>query len=103
MEISPFKELQSCKEYDAKSGYSYTDYFRIESFRKNVSSADDIISLQLYVLGSKDAHILLTSDDVNKTAPVYEIGMYSTPSIIQFGIIANYYFVTNTLNPKLKN
>lgn len=66
-----------CKEYDTKSGYSYTDYFHIDSFRQNVTTANDMINLQLYLLGSKDAHILLTSDDVNKTAPVYEIGLYS--------------------------
>lgn len=71
-------ELQFCKEYAAVSGYTYNDYFHIDSFRQNVSNVDDIINLNLYVLTAKDALILLTPDDTNKTAPVYEIGWYIT-------------------------
>lgn len=68
-------ELYFCKEYDSKDGYTYTDYFHIDSFRQNLTNNNDLIKLNLFVLGGKDAIILLTSDDQKKNVPVYEIGL----------------------------
>lgn len=73
------KELQFCKEYDVKSGYKYTTFFHIESLKpsKNVTDNEDtVVDLRLFVLASKDAHILLSPTDQIKSSPIYEIGEY---------------------------
>lgn len=74
-----FEELQYCKEYDVKSGYKYSTFFHIESLKpnQNVTDKDDtIVDLRLYVLASRDAHILLSPTDQIKSSPIYEIGDY---------------------------
>lgn len=62
-----------------KSGYKYTTFFHIESFKSNRNAAnkksDVILDLRLYLLASKDAHILLSPTDQIKTSPIYEIGL----------------------------
>lgn len=71
-------ELQFCKEYDVKSGYKYSTFFHIDSLKpnRNANLTDDtILELRLYVLASKDAHILLSPTDQIKSSPIYEIGV----------------------------
>lgn len=62
-----------------KSGYKYSTFFHIESLKpnRNANVTDDtILDLRLYVLASKDAHILLSPTDQIKSSPIYEIGVF---------------------------
>lgn len=74
----PLKDLQFCQEYDVKAGYSYSTFFHIEKLKPNQNASakvhDAILNLKLFVLASKDAHILLSPTDQIKSSPVYEIG-----------------------------
>lgn len=75
-----FKDLQFCKEYDVKSGYKYSTFFHIESLKPNlnpINKSDTIVNMKLFVIQSKDAHILLSPTDQIKSSPIYEIGMHS--------------------------
>lgn len=73
------EELQFCKEYDVKSGYKYTDFFHIESLKRNRNSIDkdeeSMVNVKLFVLATKDAHILLSPTEKIKSSPIYEIGI----------------------------
>lgn len=64
-----------------KSGYKYSTFFHIESMKPkpNVEDKDDtvVIDLRLFVLASKDAHILLSPTDQIKSSPIYEIGIHT--------------------------
>lgn len=75
--LFPLKDLQFCQEYDVKAGYSYSTFFHIEKLKPNQNASakvDAILNLKLFVLASKDAHILLSPTDQIKSSPVYEIG-----------------------------
>lgn len=79
LNIISFEELQFCKEYDVKSGYKYSNFFHIESLKpnRNIADKDDtIVDIKLFVLATKDAHILLSPTDQIKSSPIYEIGVY---------------------------
>lgn len=72
-------ELQFCKEYDVKSGYKYTTFFQIDLLKpnRNVNVTEDtILNLRLFLLASRDAHILLSPTDQIKSSPIYEIGVH---------------------------
>lgn len=76
-----FIDLMNCKEYDVKSGYKYTDFFEIDTFRqKNGSAAENgiLLNLKLFVITGKDAHILLSPTQHIKASAVYEIGLYNS-------------------------
>lgn len=64
-----------------KSGYKYTNFFEIESLKPNQNNADKddtILNIKLFVLATKDAHILLSpTDQIKSSSPIYEIGLYS--------------------------
>lgn len=65
--------MDNCKEYDATSGYGYQKYFKIDDVNNN-GAAGNIVNLKLYIMGPKDAHILLaTEESPSTTDPVYEI------------------------------
>lgn len=67
-------DLESCKEYETKLGYGYHDYFAVENI-KDAQFPNDTLRVNLFVLASKDAHILLSpTDQQEKTSAVYEIG-----------------------------
>lgn len=65
--------MAKCREYDATSGYGYQTYFKIDDVSNHFADGH-IVNLKLYVLGSKDAHILLaTAESPSTVDPVYEI------------------------------
>lgn len=67
-----------------KSGYKYTNFFHIESLKpnRNIADKDDtILNIKLFVLATKDAHILLSPTDQIKSSPIYEIGLYFSNKI----------------------
>lgn len=65
--------MDQCKEFDATSGYGYQKYFKIDDV-KNHGADGNIVNLKLYVMGPKDAHILLSTEESPSAAdPVYEI------------------------------
>lgn len=67
-------DLDDCKEYDATSGYGYQKYFKIDDVSNRHADSGIIVNLKLYVMGPKDAHILLaTEESPSTTDPVYEI------------------------------
>lgn len=67
-------DLDGCKEYDATAGYGYQQYFKIDDVVNNHGADGNIVNLKLYVMGSKDAHILLsTEESPSAVDPVYEI------------------------------
>ncbi|XP_037032666.1 uncharacterized protein LOC119071739 [Bradysia coprophila] len=67
------KDLDRCQEYDATSGYGYQKYFKIDDVN-NHGADGNIVNLKLYVMGPKDAHILLSTEEAPSTMdPVYEI------------------------------
>ncbi|XP_063695626.1 acetylcholine receptor subunit beta [Culicoides brevitarsis] len=68
-----YEQLDRCKEYDAVNGYNYRTYFHLSDLKHATPKDEELVNINLVILGTKDAHILLTSskDDVN--APVYEI------------------------------
>lgn len=70
-----FIVLDRCKEFDALNGYNYKTYFHLSDLKHSTPKDEELININLIILGSKDAHILLTSStDPDITAPVYEIG-----------------------------
>lgn len=72
------QDLEFCREFTVLSGYKYTTFFHIESFKPNRNAthkSDVIVDLRLYLLASKDAHILLSPTDQIKSSPIYEIGL----------------------------
>lgn len=83
-------DLQFCKEYDVKSGYKYSNFFHIDSLKPSpnaTDSEDTIANVKLFLLATKDAHILLSPTDQIKSSPLYEIGVkvfstifYSSPN-----------------------
>lgn len=78
-------DLLFCKEYDVKSGYKYSNFFHIDSFKPSQHAADaeeTIINVKLFVLATKDAHILLSPTDQIKSSPIYEIGANSILTIL---------------------
>lgn len=57
------------------TGYNYRTYFHLSELKHATPKDDELINLNLIILGSKDAHILLTSStDPDINSPVYEIG-----------------------------
>lgn len=61
-----------------KSGYKYSSFFHIDSLKPSqmVSDNEDtIVDIKLFLLATKDAHILLSPTDQIKSSPIYEIGM----------------------------
>lgn len=85
------EELQFCKEYDVKAGYKYSTFFHIESMKPNrvrTDKDDTLLNLKIFVLASKDAHILLSPTDQIKSSPIYEIGKFQSSktlvTLIQF-------------------
>ncbi|KFB49899.1 hypothetical protein ZHAS_00017929 [Anopheles sinensis] len=69
-----FAELHKCKQYNAVSGYNYRAFFKIhalDNHRLN-NETDTLIDLFLYVMGSRDGHILLT-EEAKVTAVALEI------------------------------
>lgn len=63
----------------ADRGNVYHDYYEIEKLRNRSKSDEDVINVQLYILGGKDAHILLTSrPDPPAEMPVYEVGEFNS-------------------------
>ncbi|XP_058128247.1 neuronal acetylcholine receptor subunit alpha-5-like [Anopheles ziemanni] len=69
-----FAELHKCKQYNAISGYNYRAFFKIHALDNHRLSneTDTIIDLFLYVMGSRDGHILLTQE-AKVTAVALEI------------------------------
>lgn len=66
--------LDRCKEYDAINGYNYRTYFHLSDLKHSSPKDEELININLIVLGSKDAHILLTSTtDPDISESVYEI------------------------------
>lgn len=66
--------LDRCKEYDAVNGYNYRTYFQLSELQHATPKDDELININLIILGSKDAHILFTgSTDPDITETVYEI------------------------------
>lgn len=71
------KVLDRCKEYDAVIGYNYRTYFKLNELNHVTPKDDELINLNIIILGSKDAHILLSpNDEGNADTPVYEIGRF---------------------------
>lgn len=65
--------LSKCQEFDANSGYNYKKYFKIDDL-SHVIHNKDYTAFRLLVLGSKDAHFLLSpNNSPNATDEVYEI------------------------------
>lgn len=54
----------------------YDKFISLNDIKQQMNSDDDQIKLEMYIVGSKDAHILFTNDDkVNLTTDdAYEIG-----------------------------
>lgn len=72
----PPKDLDKCLEFVANGGNVYKDYYQIETLKNRRNSTEDLVHVQLYILGGKDAHILLTpTPDPAADLPVYEIGI----------------------------
>lgn len=60
-----------------KTGYKYSTFFHIESLKPNPNNTDKenkVVDLRLFVIASKDAHILLSPTDQIKSSAIYEIG-----------------------------
>lgn len=68
--------LDRCKEFDSVSGYNYRSYFELSELKHATLKDDELININLIILGAKDAHILLTPTiDPGINSPVYEIGI----------------------------
>uniref|UniRef100_A0A336N7Y6 CSON008575 protein n=2 Tax=Culicoides sonorensis TaxID=179676 RepID=A0A336N7Y6_CULSO len=70
-----FAMLDKCKMYDAVNGYNYKTYFHLSDLKHVTPQDDELIKINIYVLGSKDAHILFSPTSApDPDTPVYEIG-----------------------------
>ncbi|XP_055920838.1 acetylcholine receptor-like protein cup-4 [Eupeodes corollae] len=67
--------LATCEEYYIKSrGYTYADFFNINSMKNGKTKDNERLHLKFYVMTSMDAHILLSEvDNPRKLDRVYEI------------------------------
>lgn len=75
-------DLANCTEFSAVTGYNYQTYFKIEDMSSKLPDAD-LLNIKLYVLATKDAHVLLsTEENPPASSNVYEIG--KTNHIILF-------------------
>lgn len=69
-------DLDTCTEYDTRSGYGYHDFFQVRKLKTNASN-DDLLNLKFYVLAAKDAHILLSeANRTSESTRVIEIGNF---------------------------
>lgn len=70
-----FLVLDHCTQYLANIGYNYRHFFKISDLRHATPKENELLRLNLVILGQKDAHILLTSSTENQPdMAVYEIG-----------------------------
>lgn len=70
-------DLDKCLEFVSDRGNVYHDYYQIEKLSKVKTTNEDLVNVQLYILGGKDAHILLTPQpDPPADLPIYEIGSF---------------------------
>lgn len=70
-----FPDLDKCKQFNAVNGYNYEAFFKLSELDNHNLDNETIVNLRLFVVASKDAHILLS--DINSVIPeaqVYEIG-----------------------------
>lgn len=68
-------DLDKCKQFNAVNGYNYDAFFKLTELDNHNLDNETIVNLRLFVVASKDAHILLSDiDSVIPEAQVYEIG-----------------------------
>ncbi|XP_053683435.1 uncharacterized protein LOC128733695 [Sabethes cyaneus] len=69
-----YADLDKCKQYNAVSGYNYHTFFKLEELENHSLDNETVINLRLFVITSKDAHILLSDiESATADAQVYEI------------------------------
>lgn len=74
--------LDHCKQYLANIGYNYRHHFKIADLKHATPKDDELLRLNIVILGQKDAHILLTpSTDTTPDMAVYEIGKHRWSSM----------------------
>lgn len=67
--------MDQCQEYDATNGYNYQHFFKVTDLKNVRHDDNELLRMNLVVLGSKDAIILMSPNDGNDpNTPVYEIG-----------------------------
>uniref|UniRef100_A0A8D8BPZ9 Neuronal acetylcholine receptor subunit alpha-6 n=2 Tax=Culex pipiens TaxID=7175 RepID=A0A8D8BPZ9_CULPI len=69
-----YADLDKCKQFNAVNGYNYDAFFKLTELDNHNLDNETIVNLRLFVVASKDAHILLSDiDSVIPEAQVYEI------------------------------
>lgn len=67
--------MTNCLEFVTNSGNAYHNFYEIEKLRNRSESNNDLVNVQLYILGAMDAHIMLTPcPHPPADTPLYEIG-----------------------------
>uniref|UniRef100_A0A182JN83 Neurotransmitter-gated ion-channel ligand-binding domain-containing protein n=2 Tax=Anopheles atroparvus TaxID=41427 RepID=A0A182JN83_ANOAO len=58
-----FADLHNCKQHNAVSGYNYRAFYKLHALdHHRPNETDTVVDLLLYVMASRDGHILLTEE-----------------------------------------